>query len=417
MSQDYYSVLRRALAGVSAGQAEARWKVYELARKTLRRELYREYIDRNTGEIDWTGLATQMSAFNGAVQQIESEFAHDTPRLLPFSTGQQDSPETSEHAASSAAAVAETMDNAQTIDSSLLSEERDDDVPPRAIVGEILPPDSHEGRTKLWNDPLPPLSEFAQLHQSFVGTNARRTPELSGVRLWATVLAPAAVVFLGAVLYLAITHDGQLRAVTPQNTVVANAAPAAVKASLNEPGAVNQTAGIPLPTSYGVFAIDHGKLTNLQTLPIKVPDPRVGVSAIISAPSANTFDTGRLAFIIFRRDLIASAPAGATVRVIARVRQALVSDARGNEKSVAIEGSWAIRSNAYEMTVAPVKDNPAMIVIRPETSNFSFPPGRYALVLKNVGYDFAVAGPITDLVQCLERDGTVEMPIYLECQR
>jgi hypothetical protein len=205
--------------------------------------------------------------------------------------------------------------------------------------------------------------------------------------------------------------------VTPQNTVVANAAPAAVKASLNEPGAVNQTAGIPLPTSYGVFAIDHGKLTNLQTLPIKVPDPRVGVSAIISAPSANTFDTGRLAFIIFRRDLIASAPAGATVRVIARVRQALVSDARGNEKSVAIEGSWAIRSNAYEMTVAPVKDNPAMIVIRPETSNFSFPPGRYALVLKNVGYDFAVAGPITDLVQCLERDGTVEMPIYLECQR
>ncbi len=49
------------------------------------------------------------------------------------------------------------------------------------------------------------------------------------------------------------------------------------------------------------------------------------------------------------------------------------------------------------MTVAPVEDNPEMIIIRPPTSNFVFPAGRYALVVKNEAYDFTVAGAITDL--------------------
>jgi hypothetical protein len=45
------------------------------------------------------------------------------------------------------------------------------------------------------------------------------------------------------------------------------------------------------------------------------------------------------------------------------------------------------------MRVGPLADNPEMVVIRPESSDFAFPAGRYALVLKGVGYDFTVDGP------------------------
>ena len=34
-----------------------------------------------------------------------------------------------------------------------------------------------------------------------------------------------------------------------------------------------------------------------------------------------------------------------------------------------------------------------MIVIRPADSKFSFPTGRYVLVLNRLAYDFSVAGP------------------------
>jgi hypothetical protein len=46
--------------------------------------------------------------------------------------------------------------------------------------------------------------------------------------------------------------------------------------------------------------------------------------------------------------------------------------------------------------VAPLNENPEMPVLRPENSDFVFPAGRYALVLKGQAYDFTVAGSITD---------------------
>jgi hypothetical protein len=57
-----------------------------------------------------------------------------------------------------------------------------------------------------------------------------------------------------------------------------------------------------------------------------------------------------------------------------------------------------------------------MVIIRPENPTFSFPAGRYVLVLKGSAYDFSVAGPITDTAQCLERTDAMNMPIYSECR-
>jgi hypothetical protein len=103
------------------------------------------------------------------------------------------------------------------------------------------------------------------------------------------------------------------------------------------------------------------------------------------------------------------------VRVVARVMKTLSFDAKGKASTANVEGQWAVRNNAYQMRVAPMGDNPEMIVIEPENSNFSFPAGRYAMVLQGTAYDFSVAGPVTDMAQCLERTDAVDVPVYSEC--
>jgi hypothetical protein len=91
-------------------------------------------------------------------------------------------------------------------------------------------------------------------------------------------------------------------------------------------------------------------------------------------------------------------------------------DAKGKASTTKVDGEWAVRSNAYQMRVAPMGDNPEMIVIEPESPDFSFPAGRYAMVLQGTAYDFTVAGPITDTAQCLERTDAVDVPVYSECR-
>jgi hypothetical protein len=58
-----------------------------------------------------------------------------------------------------------------------------------------------------------------------------------------------------------------------------------------------------------------------------------------------------------------------------------------------------------------------MLLIQPENAEFVLPAGRYVLVLKNQGYDFTVAGPMTDPSQCLERTEAANGTFYSECQK
>ena len=101
---------------------------------------------------------------------------------------------------------------------------------------------------------------------------------------------------------------------------------------------------------------------------------------------------------------------------MAQVKQALTFDSAGKPTVTKIDDSWVVRGNSYQMRVAPVLDNPDMILIRPEHAEFVFPAGRYALVLKNVAYDFTLDGPISDTAHCLERTDALNSPIYTECR-
>jgi hypothetical protein len=193
------------------------------------------------------------------------------------------------------------------------------------------------------------------------------------------------------------------------------AAPAPGNASISRLDA-NPTLGFQLPTVYGIYAVSDGKPVELKSLPIGVPDSRIAISGVISTPSATTVRTGRISFVLFRRDLLFSAPDRISIRVVARVAQEIRFSANKPATIAKTDGQWAIRDKSYEFRVAPLGDHPEMLLVRPENSEFVFPPGRYALVIKGLGYDFTVAGRITDRAQCLERSESVGGTIYSECR-
>jgi len=55
--------------------------------------------------------------------------------------------------------------------------------------------------------------------------------------------------------------------------------------------------------------------------------------------------------------------------------------------------------------------------IRPESSDFVLAPGRYAMVIKDLAYDFTVAGESTDPAHCLERTEAANGNFYSECHK
>jgi len=203
----------------------------------------------------------------------------------------------------------------------------------------------------------------------------------------------------------------------PAQTASAAPTPSVMPAPPAKPlGESAQALGFPLPSVYGVYAVSAGKLFELDPLPLKVPDPRVAISAMIGSVSRVTIRDGKLQFIIFRRDLVSSAPTEMFVRVVARVaRETKFSEAQP-ATTTTIAGQWAVRSKSYEFRVAPLGDNPEMIVLHPADPQLSLLPGRYALVVAGRGYDFTVDGQVTDTAQCLERADVVGGAVYSECR-
>ena len=58
-----------------------------------------------------------------------------------------------------------------------------------------------------------------------------------------------------------------------------------------------------------------------------------------------------------------------------------------------------------------------MMVLKSEQPDLTLASGRYAVVIKGQGYDFAVAGPITDPSQCMEKVEAANGSFYAECKK
>lgn len=173
----------------------------------------------------------------------------------------------------------------------------------------------------------------------------------------------------------------------------------------------------PLPTDYGVYAVSNAKLSELHVLSEQVPDRRVAMSTPLSEPSRTTLPDGKAKFVVFRRDLAGSAPDRIDVRVVAQVMRAMRFDAKGKPNFSPVSDAWNIRNLSYEFRVRPIAGNPEMLLIQAENPDFTLPAGRYALALRSEGYDFTVAGKVTDPWQCLERTDAANGTFYSDCQK
>jgi hypothetical protein len=178
---------------------------------------------------------------------------------------------------------------------------------------------------------------------------------------------------------------------------------------------LSESPTLPLPTSFGVYAISLGHLRQLEPLRVRIPDPRILIGPMITAPTPVRLPDGEVTFVVYRRDLMFDVPDKVSVRVLARVARATTFDG-GKAVTKSEEPTWAVRSKSYELGVFPVEQNREMILVRPMSAGFVLPAGRYALVVKGTAYDFAIDGEITDPSQCIERVEAANGNFYSECK-
>jgi hypothetical protein len=226
---------------------------------------------------------------------------------------------------------------------------------------EIIPPAGH--------GPVPPQSQGAF-------SPARPSPKAS-FAIW-SVLPLVGAALLGVATYVAVERGVREQLLqSDQNIPDKSTSP--------------QSVALPLPVAYGVYAVADGRLTELESLSIKVIGHGIPPTGVISTASKTKLPNGRIQFVIFRRELVNNAPEKVVVQAVAPVTPAQSSGDR--ETLGNLNGSWAIGDTSYQMKVAPIRGRSGMIVIRPADSKFSFPTGRYVLVLSRLAYDFSVAGP------------------------
>jgi hypothetical protein len=170
------------------------------------------------------------------------------------------------------------------------------------------------------------------------------------------------------------------------------------------------------PKDYGVYAVVEEKsLAEMQLLPGRAPDIRVGVSAAFKVPEQPTLPNGRPRFIVFRRDIPSNVVERAEVRVIARISREFSAESTGKKPEA--DDAWVIRNFSYPFRVSPMPDSPEMYELHSEDPALELPPGRYALILKAQSYYFSVNGNVTDPRQCIERIVATNGTFYTDCKK
>jgi hypothetical protein len=396
---DYVSIILRTIEKTQNDPARLRSLVYDVARLNLGKHVLTAYH-----QIGSAGLQQQISDLETAINRVEDI----AKKQIEDFSKKEPSQEQKEAVADLKVQlldgkVTASDHNVMTVRDSFGETIFDDDraSKPPAVV-ELLPT-VYTPRTEI----LQPLGFRPPAFGS--GPRRKQTDVGFGVQLLIAAVIGIAIYIAGLV---GLDYTGGHFFVAEQ-AVSAATVPSNVAAKSPATGA--EAFGFPLPRVYGVYAVSEGKLYELDPLPLKVPDPRVAISAMISIASKVTLPNGKLQFVIFRRDLVASAPTEVFVRVVARVAWEMKFNDVGPPTTTNIDGEWAIRSKSYTLRVAPLGDNPEMVTLRSSDPEFSLSPGRYVLVLAGRGYDFTIEGQVTDAAQCLERSNVVGGIVYSEC--
>ena len=170
----------------------------------------------------------------------------------------------------------------------------------------------------------------------------------------------------------------------------------------------------PLPTSFGIYLLNDGKLVELEALSMNVPDPRVALSAEIKNPSTVTISNHKPAFILFRRDLLNNAPQKVILRVVARMTRE-TKIVNGKPVITKIDGSWRIRNISRELKITPIAGQREMVLAQLD-EEVSLPAGRFALVVNRLGYDFTIDGLEKAPESCLEGFEAATGSVFTQCR-
>ena len=407
--QDYYSVLARMVAEFSQDHAQLRTFIYEFARVKLRKDLYPLFVEGG-----WSEIEEHVQRLEAAIVRIETDFAQNAPSLQFYSQPAL-ADGTQEQATPGSVALHSSLQTTTRFDL--------DDFRAQSSLARSSPHST--------SSPSIISDDDDRLANAYLGKHLRSTfwrntqliaAAAIGIAIYATndpksVLDWLRLHWLDTSTQISSTNNVEKE----QNVAIGEkeSAPKFNRETARRSDEIHRprATDVPIPTEYGTYIVTNGQLTELEQLPIRVPDPRVAISAEISMPSRTHLSMGQFEFVVFRRDLMNNAPDRVSVRLVARVKRALSFDSGGHAKTTNVEQSWVIRGNSYQMRVAPLADNPEMVVIRSDPADFVFPAGRYALVLKGVGYDFTVDGPQTDVAHCLERTDALNAPIYSECRK
>jgi hypothetical protein len=381
---DFALVLARVIGAMSEDPAQLRGAVYELARIKLQREAW-----HRDPPMDLLEMRRLMLSLEGAIEGVETVYAkHDELRAL------------------------QSLD--RLIESSGFG-------PAPMVIGKHSPLMVEAGSATTCALDLPVVSSprpaRPTLREALSWPNV--APFMRGAMVGLLALALCGV--LGRQFGW---FERPLEQAPPAATVAQYQkveAPAAVPVALASLQPVappqQQAAGVPLPSVYGVYAVNAGQLYELQPLVGRVPDPRVMVSSPIQTPSQTVLADGNITFIIYRRDIASSVPERVTVRVIAKIVRTMKFTSAGQASLARADDGWAIRNVSHELRVAPLRENSEMLLVKPEDAGFVFSPGRYGLVLKGQAYDFTVAGAATDSAQCLERIEAANGAFFSECRK
>jgi hypothetical protein len=422
---DYISNLLRAIDVAKSDPTQLRNLIYELARMRLGQS-DSPFINEGTD------FHEQLRMLESAIYRVEilSRLDDEQSDAIPPALVERLTNTSSSEPRSGVSTLASTEESEQPYDGANNLGDQPNDQP--LAIYDDRPSSFHDQSLSSY---LPPIRErsFAQTPRPIQIWNVNSTSgegasprSRVGNTFWMVLsLATAASIALMAfsISYLLLSNYGTgfLRR---ENTT--QIGPALAKTPTSETPRVDsvaksnvstdqQSLGFPLPTSYGIYAVSEGKLIELKPLPISVPDPRIAISATIGTPSDTVVPSGDIQFVIFRRDTVFAAPDRIPIRVVARVARELRFNNNKAEMIAKSQGEWAIRSNSYDFRVGPLGDRAEMLVVRPKNDT-PLPAGRYALVLKGQGYDFTVAGPVTDPAQCIERTDTANGTVYSECR-
>jgi hypothetical protein len=413
----YISVILRAVENTQNDPEQLRGLVYDLARLSLGKHLLANYE-----ELGSAGLQQHLKALETAIDQVEGLAQNQLGSFAKKSIG---GPVVGESAPSSADVV-EVLNEIRgsrkmTVRDAFEDAIFEDAPPPEQTTNAVV---IRPAATEIYREVKPEFLDPIKIWEPVFGQGAQRAkPDFP----WGMQLVCAALVGITVYAVTLLWYNWRPPRSSIAEQVQAAAAPVAnasgaqagVKLSSTQSNldALAQSLGFTPPRVYGVYAVNDGKLYELDALSMKVPDPRVAISAMISDPSRVSVPDGKLQFVIFRRDLVSAAPTEVFVRVVARLDQEMKFSGNAPPSITKIEGQWAVRSKSYEFRVAPLGDNPEMVLLQPADQNLSLTPGRYVLVLAGRGYDFTVAGKVTDTDQCLERTDVLGGAVYSQCRK